>query len=100
MIAAGALLVTMHLRAVLDEPFDDLMRATNGAHVSVVGSPDAVARAAAHPEVAEAGEPRREVQVEVGLSPGSGRLVISGLPANPDVDRPLVDRRAAPAGGG
>jgi putative ABC transport system permease protein len=42
-IAAGALLVTLHLRAVLDEPFDDLMRATTGAHVTVTGSPAAVA---------------------------------------------------------
>jgi putative ABC transport system permease protein len=89
-IAAGALLVTLHLRAVLDEPFDDLMRATNGAHVSVVGSPDAVARAAARPEVAAAGEPRREVQVAVALAQERAKLVMSELPADPAVDRPLV----------
>ena len=54
-IAACALLVTLHLRAVMEEPFDDLMRATNGAHVDVMGPPAAVAEAAALPEVAEAG---------------------------------------------
>jgi hypothetical protein len=31
-IAACALLVTLHLRDVMSDPFDDLMRATNGAH--------------------------------------------------------------------
>jgi putative ABC transport system permease protein len=89
-IAAGALLVTLHLRAVLDEPFDDLMRATDGAHVSVVGSPEAVARAAARPEVAQAGEPRREVLVDVGLARERAKLVMSALPADPGLDRPLV----------
>jgi putative ABC transport system permease protein len=89
-IAAGALLVTLHLRAVLDEPFDDLMRATNGAHVNVVGTPAAVARAAAHPEVAEAGEPRRAVRVAAQLSLGRGRAVLGALPARADIDRPLV----------
>jgi putative ABC transport system permease protein len=89
-IAAGALLVTLHLRAVLDEPFDDLMRATNGAHVSVIGAPDAVARAAVRPEVAQAGDARRAVQVEVALAQERAKLVMSALPADPRVDRPLV----------
>ena len=88
-IAAGALLVTMHLRAVLDEPFDDLMRATNGAHVTVTGPPAAVAQAAARPEVAEAGDVRRQVLVSVGLSRARGRIVLSGLPerARPSTTR-------------
>jgi putative ABC transport system permease protein len=89
-IAAGALLVTLHLRAVLDEPFDDLMRATNGAHVSIIGTPDAVARAAARPEVAQADETRRAVQVEAALAQERAKLVMSALPAAPRVDRPLV----------
>src|SRR6185436_6391201 len=55
-IAAAALLVTLHLRAVLDEPFNDLMRATNGAHVTLTGPPAAIRRAAARPEVAQASE--------------------------------------------
>jgi putative ABC transport system permease protein len=95
-IAAGALLVTAHLRAVLDEPFDDLMRATNGAHVVVMGSPAEVARAAARPEVAEAGDARRQVRVAVGLAGARGRIVLSGLPERPTVDRPLVIAGRAP----
>src|SRR5215218_1151160 len=89
-IAAAALLVTLHLRAVLDEPFDDLMRATHGAHLEITGSQEAVARAATLPEAAEAGEPRRLVRVEAGLSPVRGRVVLQGLPERPVVDRPLV----------
>jgi putative ABC transport system permease protein len=99
-IAAGALLATLHLRAVLDEPFEDLMRATNGAHLTVTGSPRAVARAAgvpdvaasrseraaALPEVAAAGTPRAEVRVRSGR----GRLTLAELRAGEAIDRPLI----------
>jgi putative ABC transport system permease protein len=87
-IAAGALLITLHLRAVMEEPFDDLMSATNGAHLEVRGPPAAVAEAAALPEVAEAGEPRRLVLVAGAR--GGDRLVVSALPERATVDRPLV----------
>ena len=87
-IAAGALLVTMHLRAVMEEPFNDLMVATNGAHLNVMGPPAAVAEASALPEVAEAGAPRRLVLV--AAAEGRDRLVLSALPARATVDRPLV----------
>ena len=87
-IAAGALLVTLHLRAVMEEPFDDLMTATNGAHLDVRGPPTAVAEAAALPEVAEASEPRRLVRV--AAAGGADRLVLSALPAHTTIDRPLV----------
>jgi putative ABC transport system permease protein len=87
-IAAAALLVTLHLREVMDEPFADIMRATDGAHVDVMGPPGAVAAAAALPEVAEAGAPRRLVRV--AAAGGAGRLVVSELPARVTVDRPLV----------
>jgi len=95
-IATAALLVTLHLRAVLDAPFDDLMRATNGAHLVITGPPDAVGRAATLPEVAEAGEPRRLVRVAAGLSAVRGRVVIGGLPERPAVDRPLLLAGRAP----
>jgi putative ABC transport system permease protein len=88
-IAAAALLVTLHLRDVMSEPFDDLMRATNGAHVSVTGPPEAVAEAAKLPEVAEAAAPRRLVRAAAGEL-GLGRLVVSELPAGATVDRPLA----------
>jgi putative ABC transport system permease protein len=89
-IAAGALLATLHLRAALDEPYADLMRATNGAHVFVTGPRDALARAAALPEVAQAGRIRRLVTVRAGLRPAMGRVTLAGLPERADVDRPLV----------
>lgn len=88
-IAACSLLVTLHLRDVMTEPFDDLMRATNGAHVSVSGPREAVAAASRLPEVAEAGAPRRMVGAAAGDLPG-GRLVVSELPAGATVDRPLA----------
>ena len=88
-IAACALLVTLHLRDVMSEPFDELMRATNGAHVTVTGPADAVAAAVKLPEVAAAGAPRRMVRAAAGdLSPG--RLVVSELPADVSIDRPLA----------
>jgi putative ABC transport system permease protein len=95
-IATASLLVTLHVRAVLDEPFDDLMRVTNGAHLVVTGPPEAVARAAALPGVAEAGEPRPLVRVTAGLSAARGRLMLGGLPERPVVDRPLMIAGRAP----
>ena len=94
-IAAAALLVTLHLRDVMSEPFDDLMRATNGAHVSVTGPRAAVAEALARPEVAEAGTPRRHVAVAPGDRP-LGRIVVSALPAGATVDRPLPTQGRLP----
>ena len=88
-IAACALLVTLHLRDVMSEPFDDLMRETNGAHVSLSGPPGAVAEASGLPEVAEASAPRRMVRVAAGDLPGD-HLVVSELPAGATVDRPLA----------
>ena len=97
-IAAGALLVTLHLRAVMEEPFDDLMRATNGAHVDVMGPPAAVAEAAALPEVAEAGAPRRLVRVAAsgGARPARALRAAGAHDRRP----PARDRRPAPARAG
>lgn len=88
-IAACSLLVTLHLRDVMSEPFDDLMRETNGAHVSVTGPPAAVAEASRLAEVTEADAPRRMIRAAAGDRPG-GRLVVSELPADATVDRPLA----------
>ena len=75
--AATALVVTLALRAGLDEPFADAMDQTNGAHVSVYGElTDAdVETLASLPGVAAAeSRPRANVQaplagasVDVGL---------------------------------
>lgn len=93
-IAAAALLVTLYLRAVLDEPFDDLMRATNGAHVTLTGPPAEIRRAAARPEVAQASEVAPLVHVRAGLGRTQGRLVL-GVP-HTDVDRPLITEGRLP----
>ena len=98
-IAACAMLVTLHLRDVMSDPFDDLMRATNGAHVNVSGPPPAVAEAARSPEVAEAGAPRRLVRV-AGGDAARGRLVVSELPAGATVDRPLATSGRLPGRAG
>ena len=79
-IAAGALLVTLHLRAVMEETFDDLMRATNGAHLDVIGPPAAVA---------EAEDARRFVRV--AAAGGGDRLVLSDRLRR---DRPAAGDRA------
>jgi putative ABC transport system permease protein len=94
-IAAASLLVTLHLRDAMSEPFDDLMRATNGAHVIVTGPRGAVEQASKLPEAAEAGDARRLVRVAAGDLP-RGRLVASELPADATVDRPLVTHGRLP----
>jgi putative ABC transport system permease protein len=93
-IAAAALLVTLHLRAVLDEPFVALMRATNGAHVTLTGPPAAIARAATRPGVAQASEIEPLARVDAGLGRERGRLVV-GTP-HARVDRPLLTEGRLP----
>jgi putative ABC transport system permease protein len=87
-IAACALLVTLHLRDVMSEPFDDLMRESNGAHVSITGPPESVAEASELPEVAEASAPRRMIDATLNDN-AAGHLVVSELQADDTVDRPL-----------
>ena len=93
-VAVGALLVTLHLRAQLDAPFDRLMRATNGPHVTVVGrSPDAVAAVGRLPGVADADAARPVVDAPAVLHGARARLAIVGVPAGGvRVDHPLLLR--------
>ena len=52
--ALGALVVTLHGRATLDDPYDRLFKATDGAHVTAVsGSREALTRIATLPGVAD-----------------------------------------------
>ena len=75
--ALGALVVTLHGRATLDDPYDRLFEATNGAHVTVGGeSPQALERIAARPGVVQAEGPRPIVEVPLRLH---GRAVTDGL---------------------
>jgi putative ABC transport system permease protein len=93
-IATAALLVTLHLRAVLDAPFDELMRATTGAHVTLTGPPADIRRAAARPEVAEASEVSPLARVTAGLGRTRGRLVLAAPHAH--IDRPLLTEGRMP----
>jgi putative ABC transport system permease protein len=93
-IATAALLVTLHLRAVLDQPFDELMRATNGAHVTLTGPPAQIRRAAARPGVARASELSPLAQVSAGVGRERGHLVL-GTP-HAHVDRPLLTEGRLP----
>ncbi len=90
-LAAGTVLVTLHVRAAFDAPWDDLVRATAGPDVVADGTPAAVARVAALPEVARAGALRPVVEA-AARAPGTSlqRITLTGLPARPALDRPLV----------
>src|SRR3954454_10380857 len=62
--ALGALVVTLHGRTSLDDPYDRLFQATNGAHVTVVAdSTAALRRIAARPGVVGFEGPRPLVRV-------------------------------------
>jgi putative ABC transport system permease protein len=91
-VAVGALLVTVHVRSSLDAPYDRLMRATNGPHVTAVTRSAAeAARIARLPGVAVAEEPRPVVEAPTRLQGLPTRLVLVGLPASGvRVDRPLI----------
>ena len=88
--SAAALVVTLHLRAVFDAPWEDLERATAGADVVIAGPAGAVARAGALPDVAAADAPRPLADVPVRLGSTAGRLTLVGLPRAPRLDRPLL----------
>src|SRR4051794_7487447 len=88
-IAAGALLVTLALRAAIHDPFDQLMRATTGPHAIVTGLPADAARAAALPGVASAGPARTLVEVPARSGRIHGDLVLEALEPRAAIDRPL-----------
>ena len=57
--ALGALVVTLHGRATLDDPYDRLFRATDGAHVTAISqSREDLARVASLPGIATSEGPR------------------------------------------
>src|SRR4051794_396382 len=75
--ALGALVVTLHGRTSLDDPYDRLFQATNGAHVIVVADSTAALRQiAARPGVVASESPRPLVQVPVRVH---GRVDDIGL---------------------
>jgi putative ABC transport system permease protein len=94
--AATALVVTLALRAGLDEPFADAMDRTNGAHVAVYGelSDADVDTLASLPGVV-ASESRPRVNVQAPLADSSVDVGLEALPA--EVDRPHVTEGRLPA---
>ena len=97
--ALGALVVTLHGRATLDDPYDRLFRATNGAHVTAVS--DSRADLDPHRRAARRGRrrgpapARRACRARFG---GQGDTIgLIGLPrTRARVERPLIlEGRAA-----
>jgi len=90
--ALGALVVTLHGRATLDEPYDRLFRATDGAHVTAISqSRDDLARIAALPGVADFEGPRPLVRVPVRSGGEGDTLGLIGLArGHSSVERPLI----------
>jgi putative ABC transport system permease protein len=89
-VAAGALLLTLHIRAALDEPFDDLFRATNAPHVIAAGPPSAVERVGEAPGVARADAPRPMADVPAEIGPTETRIAVVATPPSGGMDRPLL----------
>jgi putative ABC transport system permease protein len=87
-VAAGALLVTLHLRSGLDDPFDALSRATNAPDVIVAGPPAEVRRVAAGQQVARADAPLTVVSADASWSGGADRVDLVELPPPGGLDRP------------
>ena len=89
-IAAGALLVTLHLRSGLDHPFDALASATNASDVVVSGPAAQVRPIAARPGVAHADEPLPVVSAKASWSGNADLVDIVAQPAPRAMDRPAV----------
>ncbi|MEO8690438.1 MAG: ABC transporter permease, partial [Solirubrobacteraceae bacterium] len=97
-VALGALVVTLHGRATLEDPYDRLFRATDGAHVTAISpSREDLARIAALPGVAASEGPRPLVRVPVRFHGQGDMLGLIGLPRTPArVEHPLIlDGRTA-----
>src|SRR3954454_13503243 len=90
--AATALVVTLSLRAGLDDPFQDALDQTRGAHVAVYGdlSDAEIAKLAALPGVA-ATDARTRAQATAPLRGAGVEVGLETLPG-PDsaVDRPKI----------
>jgi putative ABC transport system permease protein len=94
--AATALVVTLALRAGLDEPFADAMEQTNGAHVSVYGElTDADVDTLANLPGVAAVESQPRANVRAPLPGGSVDVGLEGLPT--EIGRPHVTEGRLPS---
>lgn len=94
--AATALVVTLSLRAGLDDPFADALEQTRGAHVAVYGDlTDAQISTLAHLAGVTAAEARTRARVGAPLNGANVEIGLETLPRpNAAVDRPkLTDGR-------
>ena len=86
--ALGALVVTLHGRATLDDPYDRLFAETNGAHVIATSESKAeLARIAALPGVVGSEGPRPLVEVTARVRGAGGRARADRAPAHARQDR-------------
>src|SRR3954452_911293 len=100
--AARALVVTLALRAGIDDPFADAQRATRGADVGITGAtltPDQIASLTTRPGVI-AGDTRPAAFATTPLARGPVEMRVEGLPtltARVDVPHVTAGRRPAAA---
>src|SRR5215207_5398819 len=90
--ALGALVVTLHGRASLDDPYDRLFEATHGAHVTAVAESAAeLSRIAALPGVAASEGPQPLVEVPARVRGREDAIGLIGLSrTRSEIERPLI----------
>ena len=99
-IAAGTLLVTMYMRASLDEPYDQLRAATNAADAFALGHREDVVALSRLPGVASAEAPRPLLDVPIEFGRERDLMTLVDTPGGARVDRPrLISGRAPSAPG-
>ena len=90
--ALGALVVTLHGRATLDDPYDRLFAETNGAHVTVVADSKAeLDRIAARPGVVPPRGRARSSTSRCALRGRADGIGLIGLPrTRARIEQPLM----------
>jgi putative ABC transport system permease protein len=99
-IAAGTLLVTMYLRASLDEPYDQLRAATHAADAYGIGPLGDVSALSRMPGVASSEPPRPLLDATIEFGRDRDVMTLIDTPAAGRLDRPrVISGRAARAPG-
>jgi putative ABC transport system permease protein len=95
-IAAGTLLVTMYMRASLDEPYDQLRAATHAADAYAIGQRGDVAELSRMPGVASSGSPRPLLDATIEFGRERDLMTLIDTPAGAPLDRPRIISGRAP----